>query len=55
MIEVIYKKENENGATHIPYKNIGLAKEAAKTLFEKGYLGVKVSEVNEEILYIPEK
>ena len=53
MIVVTYK-ENESGEIRqIPYWNVTYAKRKARALHEEGYLGVKVSKVIEEVLYIP--
>lgn len=53
MIVVTYK-ENESGEIRqIPYWNVTYAKRKARALHEEGYLGVKVSKIAEEVLYIP--
>ena len=53
MIVVTYKNEENGEVRQIPYYNIAYAKKKAKALHEEGYLGVKVSKIKEEVLYIP--
>lgn len=53
MIVVTYKHEESGEIRQIPYRNVTYAKRKARTLHEEGYLGVKVSKIAEEVLYIP--
>lgn len=53
MIVVTYKHEESGEIRQIPYYNVAYAKRKARTLHEEGYLGVKVSKIAEEVLYIP--
>lgn len=55
MIVVIYKNDDDRGVVQIPFKTLRGARFAAKALFDKGCLGVRVSKIDESILYIPEK
>lgn len=53
MIVVTYKENRSGEIRQIPYRNVTYAKKKARTLHEEGYLGVKVSKIKEEVLYIP--
>ena len=53
VIVVTYKHEESGEIRQIPYWNVSYAIKKAKSLYESGYIGVKVSEVIEEVLYIP--
>lgn len=53
MIVVTYKHEESGEIRQIPYCNVTYAKRKARALHEEGYLGVKVSKIAEEVLYIP--
>ena len=53
MIVVTYKHEESGEIRQIPYWNVAYATKKAKSLYEEGYIGVKVSRVTEEVLYIP--
>lgn len=53
MITLVYKEKSTKRTYQIPYRNINHAKLKAKNLFDKGYLGVKVVEMREKILYVP--
>ena len=52
-IVVTYKHEESGEIRQIPYWNVTYAKKKARALHEEGYLGVKVSKIAEEVLYIP--
>lgn len=54
MIVVTYKnKKISDGIVQIPFYDKDSAIKKAKFLYKKGYLGVKVSEITEKIIYIP--
>ena len=54
MIVVTYKtKKISDGMVQIPFYDKDSAIKKAKFLYKKGYLGVKVSEITEKIIYIP--
>ena len=52
MIAVVYK--GEEGTIQVPAKRLQAAKSKANTLYKQGKLGVKVVNIQEKILYIPE-
>ena len=53
MIVVTYKRKGINGITQLPYTSKSLAIKKANDLYKKGYLNVKVSEIEERVLFIP--
>lgn len=56
MIAVTYKKITGDGTIHLPFEKgkIIAAKQQADRLYKKGYLNVKVVEIEEKVLYIPQ-
>lgn len=53
MISVTYKDIDRKGTVHLPYKEYSKAEMKANKLYKKGYLNVKVVEIEEKILYTP--
>lgn len=53
MIVVFYRSKTGPGIKQIPFTNKANAIEKAKYLHKKGYTSVKVSEIEEKIIYIP--
>ena len=55
MIAVTYKEIDRDGVVHLPFKENRIinAKEYADNLNKKGYLNVKVVEIEEKVLYTP--
>lgn len=55
MIAVTYKEIDRNGTVYLPYTEERRAKSKADALYKRGYLNVKVVEIEEKILYTPGK
>lgn len=53
MIAVTYKDIDRKGTVHLPYKEYSKAEMKANKLYKKGYLNVKVVEIEEKVLYTP--
>ncbi|MGG7215321.1 hypothetical protein ACQPUY_17210 [Clostridium nigeriense] len=56
MLVVTYKEINKDGVIHLPFekKKMKNAKQQADRFHKKGYLNVKVVEIEEKIIYEPE-
>lgn len=53
MIAVTYKEIKRDGTVYLPFTEERLAKSKANALYKRGYLNVKVVEIEEKILYTP--
>ena len=54
MIAVTYKEIKRDGTVYLPFVEERGAKSKANALYKRGYLNVKVVEIEEKILYTPE-
>lgn len=53
MIAVTYKEIDRNGTVYLPFTEERRARIKANDLYKRGYLNVKVVEIEEKILYTP--
>ena len=54
MIAVIYKPKRGDGVRILPFRQKSIAIKKATELYKKGFLSVRVVNITEVILYIPE-
>lgn len=53
MIAVTYKQIDRNGTIYLPFTDERRAESKANALYKRGYLNVKVVEIEEKVLYTP--
>lgn len=53
LIAVTYKEIDRNGTVYLPFTEERRAKSKADALYKRGYLNVKVVEIEEKVLYTP--
>lgn len=53
MIAVTYKDIKRDGTVYLPFVEEQGAKSKANALYKRGYLNVKVVEIEEKVLYTP--
>lgn len=53
MIVITYKLEKGDGVVYIPASSLQSAEKKANSLYNRGYLNVKIVDVSEKVLYTP--
>lgn len=53
LIAVTYKQIDRNGTIYLPFTDERRAESKANALYKRGYLNVKVVEIEEKVLYTP--
>lgn len=53
MIAVTYKGLGRHGTVYLPFTEKEKAESKANALYKRGYLNVKVVEIEEKVLYTP--